>query len=773
MQAFRGSGAVAQPYYGTVLTVLGSQLRVRVGPSTFTCNVAAPLSLCDIRAGDVVLLTYVQDRPYATAIARPESSTADRNATNVAGNVGNEELIVPVAPSAPITYLAGAGLTKTTVGLNTQRFDVGEGPGIDVTADAVGLGGDTILLFSATGAPVAEFAPDAAGLDMALAAAAVGDNVELPICTIAGDHEIPAGVILAGLGRASALTGQLTLNSGSALRDLYVNRSANTSGNLYGVVGPTGGNEIVAARISRCVIQCTQAGSGGEAYALCLRAYGIVDIEYSYLGISAVQLPYDVIGPYPYPTQAYPRRYWTHSGDVTVGAGLACDVVWSKNSVLVGGSGNTISGLIAIGDDTMEEWSDGSVLVGGMANTIEAGSTSFLGGGSVNRIIGASQKPADGSVLVGGQYNSIERSRDALIGGGDTNTVTDSDYAVLDGGSHNQIAEGPESVIGGGSANVITHGAESVIGGGAGNSIAYDDDSVIGGGSENLIDTTLVEFERAACGGDGNCPRTHNVIGGGHNNTIKDGSGGSVIGGGVGNEIQNAETSAIAGGIYNAITGSPLEDVGEGYERTTVYSGVIGGGESNVITDVSYATIGGGYGNLVTADQATIPGGLSARADKFNQMAHGGGYSGGQRSDYLLGLYTYQNQTGPYYLTLNGSDDYVAGYKLQIADNVTWAFTVVVVARQEYPAEVGGRAVWKFEGCLDRTAHTVALVGSVHKTVLAQDATAAAWTVEVTADDTYKALLITVNAPGGRNIAWRAHVQTLETDNPVFTIPEV
>lgn len=69
----------------------------------------------------------------------------------------------------------GAGLTGTDGGANsTYTLAAGEGPGIDITADAVGLGGDTILLFDNGGSPVAEQAATNAGFAAAIAAAGAG-----------------------------------------------------------------------------------------------------------------------------------------------------------------------------------------------------------------------------------------------------------------------------------------------------------------------------------------------------------------------------------------------------------------------------------------------------------------------------------------------------------------------------------------------------------------------------------------------------------------------
>lgn len=141
--------------------------------------------------------------------------------------------IVDSGPGGPITILvdvsdfAGSGLEDD--GANNLRIaaeaagdglaggsgdplEVGEGPGVDVTANAVGLGGDTVLLYDSGGDPVAEFAATDGGLTAALAAATAGDVIKLPAGTIAGNHTIPAGVMVLGFGESSVLSGTITNN---------------------------------------------------------------------------------------------------------------------------------------------------------------------------------------------------------------------------------------------------------------------------------------------------------------------------------------------------------------------------------------------------------------------------------------------------------------------------------------------------------------------------------------------------------------------------------
>lgn len=141
-------------------------------------------------------------------------------------------------------------------------FLISEGPDIDLVGTQIGRGGDQIITFDNTGNPVAEFAPTAAGFDLALAAAA--PIIWLYGYTIDGNHTIPADYHIIGNQRdTSILSGQITCESGSTLSSLSVIRTANDANILDGVLGPTTGS----AKLLNCRISVAQAGAG-NAYAV-------------------------------------------------------------------------------------------------------------------------------------------------------------------------------------------------------------------------------------------------------------------------------------------------------------------------------------------------------------------------------------------------------------------------------------------------------------------------------------------------------------------------
>jgi hypothetical protein len=143
---------------------------------------------------------------------------------------------------------------------------VREGPGIDITgSNRIGVGHDSILLVDSTSHVSArEYAVTSSGLDAALSSATSGDVILLPAQDISGNHTITAGVKVVGYSRyATILTGQITGGASSAIENLSVIRTANSSDTLKGVVSPASGTFY----INGCSIVSTQSGSG-NSYAV-------------------------------------------------------------------------------------------------------------------------------------------------------------------------------------------------------------------------------------------------------------------------------------------------------------------------------------------------------------------------------------------------------------------------------------------------------------------------------------------------------------------------
>jgi len=191
-----------------------------------------------------------------------------------------------------------------------------------------------------------------------------------------------------------------------------------------------------------------------------------------------------------------------------------------------------VDGIFSV--DGFRTESGNNVVGGYVGNTISSGSRSVIGGGGalnyVNSISG------DYSVLGGGYDNEIVGSY-SMIGGGYSNDV-DSTYSLVSGGRSNSIG---------------TTSSYSSILGGYGNSIGnYLQLSVILGGQNNQINRTTGTLY------------------------------GNLIGGGYDNEIVNGSYNLIVGGLTN-------------YTQTGDYNVIAGG--SNNTTNSSYNVVPGGYNN--------------------------------------------------------------------------------------------------------------------------------------------------------------------------------
>lgn len=99
-----------------------------------------------------------------------------------------------------------------------------------------------INLFDSSGQKLASYEVSLAGLTDALADAVATNVVEIPICQIAGDAEVPYGVILRGVSRiASVIVGTVTVNDLSSVESLTILNTGSDAGAIVGVLGPADG----------------------------------------------------------------------------------------------------------------------------------------------------------------------------------------------------------------------------------------------------------------------------------------------------------------------------------------------------------------------------------------------------------------------------------------------------------------------------------------------------------------------------------------------------
>lgn len=228
-----------------------------------------------------------------------------------------------------------------------------------------------------------------------------------------------------------------------------------------------------------------------------------------------------------------------------------------------------------------------------------------------------------------------------------------------------------------------------------------------------------------------------------------------------------SQALSVALGDFSVLTGGEENIIGTGTHN------VISGGDTNTASypgGNNYTTIGGGYGNSTDGEGSTVsggllnnsigqysyvPGGYYGRADLYGQGAHAAG-NFSSSGDAQVSELVARNQTTDATTTelfLDGSSE-----RCTIDSDTSWMFTISIVARRTDADNES--AMYKVEGGIDNNAGTTALVGSVTKTVIAEDT--AAWDVTVTADNTNNALTIDVDGEGSKTINWVAKIELTE-----------
>jgi hypothetical protein len=340
--------------------------------------------------------------------------------------------------------------------------------------------------------------------------------------------------------------------------------------------------------------------------------------------------------------------------------------------------------------------------------------------------------------IAGGAHHVLEATgTHGTVGGGSYHTIgAGVEYAVIPGGTNNEISgAGDVGTIGGGQNNTLT-GPGCVIAGGTNNSNGGNV-AVIGGGNSNSIADT----NGAGC-----------VIGGGTQQHIDGtGTGYNTIGGGTANAISGVTKGTIAGGATNTVTGNFGTICGGDTNTASAAGAAVVGGFSNAASG-QYSTVVNGQQNQAAADYATVTG-LRGKATLYAQQVLAGGYfaAAGDAETFQLILRRQTADANATSMALDG-----AGALAVLPDNTSWAFSILIVARNTGANE---HAAYEFKGLIKRDSGvaTTALVGAVTKTVVAE--TVAAWDANVTADTTSGDLRIRVTGETGKTIRWVAHVR--------------
>lgn len=302
-------------------------------------------------------------------------------------------------------------------------------------------------------------------------------------------------------------------------------------------------------------------------------------------------------------------------------------------------------------------------------------------------------------------------------------------------------ASGTDAIAAGNGDNTGTYGAQGNLSVAVGyRSLAIGQSSVaigfqgLAGGSYNAI-----------IGGNSNItynsPGDNLAIVGGTANSIQLGTGNSAIIGGTTNAISSAGgNNSIIGSNTSAISGSGS-------------AGAIVGGNTNTVTGSNAAVIGGSQ-NTASGTSSTASG-VGAVASLYGEHAIASGYvtAPGDRQARFLTAYKTTTTVTPAEMFLDNSSA-----RMVIPTDTLWGFNITVIARRTDADNEG--AFYKFQGGIDNNAGTVALLAAVVAATPIEDTSG--WDCAVTADNTNKALIITVTGENSKTIAWFASIELLQ-----------
>ncbi len=229
----------------------------------------------------------------------------------------------------------------------------------------------------------------------------------------------------------------------------------------------------------------------------------------------------------------------------------------------------------------------------------------------------------------------------------------------------------------------------------------------------------------------------------------------SFIGSGTNNKV-TGYNSLVAGGYGNITSANWATNVGGSLNTVSANYAFNGGGRGNTVSGLYAGNVSGRF-NTASAKYSTTLGGR-AGAGIHGQIAHSAGLFSAQ-GDAQRSAYVGRKQT------TNGTQAELfldnSSARLTIPNDSTWAFEILIVARRTDANDES--AAYLVTGCIDRNASaaTTALVGSITKTVIAEDT--AAWDIDVDADTTNGSLRIRVTGETSKTINWVAYIRTVET----------
>lgn len=136
----------------------------------------------------------------------------------------------------------------------------------NISSQVIAVDDGKIRLLRSGGTTV-RYDPTDTGLVAALAAAAAGDAVLLPACSISGSagFTVPAGVTLSGVGKSSVLAGNVTANGGAYVTGLQITVASGVALTLAGA-GVTRAVNVSVANSSAGTIGIEASGAGALVF---------------------------------------------------------------------------------------------------------------------------------------------------------------------------------------------------------------------------------------------------------------------------------------------------------------------------------------------------------------------------------------------------------------------------------------------------------------------------------------------------------------------------
>lgn len=192
--------------------------------------------------------------------------------------------------------------------------------------------------------------------------------------------------------------------------------------------------------------------------------------------------------------------------------------------------------------------------------------------------------------------------------------------------------------------------------------------------------------------------------------------------------------------------------IGGGTSNTaSSFGSCVLGGSSNTANGTYASVLGGSRGTTRAIDGYTV---CSASNDPISNAAQG-------QNQFAFLILAKQTTDATATVLASSSATVATGNQVTLAANSVYYFRASVIAGV---TGAGNAKAWEFTGVVKRgaTAATTTLVGSVIKNVVAYDAGAAAWDVNITVNTTLGCLTVTVTGAAATTIRWVCKIETTE-----------